>query len=56
VHVARVGEGRKLCKVLGKPKGKRPLGRPSCRWENRIIMDIKEIDWQGVKADLPSSG
>jgi hypothetical protein len=32
-HVARMGEERKLCRVLvGKPEGKRPLGRPRHRW------------------------
>jgi hypothetical protein len=34
-HVARMGEERKVYKVLmGKPEGKRPLGRPRRRWEN----------------------
>ena len=33
-----------LCKILtGKPTGKRPLGRPRRRWEDCIIMDLKEI-------------
>jgi hypothetical protein len=33
-HVARMGEERELYKVLvGKPEGKRPLGRPRCRWD-----------------------
>jgi hypothetical protein len=46
-HVARMGEERKLYKVLvGKPKGKRPLGRPRCRWEDGIRMDPKR-DWRG---------
>jgi hypothetical protein len=36
-HVARMGEARKVHKVLvGKAKGKRPLGRPSYRWEDGI--------------------
>jgi hypothetical protein len=39
-HVARVGEESKVYKVLvGKPEGKRPLGRPRSRWENGIRMD-----------------
>jgi hypothetical protein len=43
-HVARMGEERKVCKVLvGKPEGKRPLGRQRCRWEDRIRMDLREI-------------
>jgi hypothetical protein len=38
-------EERKLCKVLvGKPEGKRPLGRPRRRWEDGIRMDLREID------------
>jgi hypothetical protein len=41
-----MGEERKMYKVLaGKPKGKRPLGRPRCRWEVGIIMDVREIRW-----------
>jgi hypothetical protein len=41
-HVARMGEGRKAFKVLvGKPKGKRPLGRPRRRWEDGIRMDLR---------------
>jgi hypothetical protein len=47
-HVARMGEGRNVCRVLvGKPKGKRPLGRPRRRWENGIKMDLREIGWGG---------
>jgi hypothetical protein len=34
------------CKILvGKPEGKRPLGRPSRRWVNNIKMDLREIGW-----------
>jgi hypothetical protein len=41
-HVARIGEERKLYKVLvGKPEGKRPLGRPRRRWEDGIRMDVR---------------
>jgi hypothetical protein len=40
-HVARIGEDRKVYKVLvGKPEGKRPLGRPRRRWEYGIRMDL----------------
>jgi hypothetical protein len=43
-HVARMGEERKMCKVLvGNPEGKRPLGRPSHGWEDGIRMDMREI-------------
>jgi hypothetical protein len=45
-HVARVGEERKLYKVLvGKPEGKRPLERPRSRWKDDIRMDLKEMGW-----------
>jgi hypothetical protein len=48
-HVARSGEERKLYKVLvGKPDGKRPLGRPRRRWEDGIRMDLREIGWGSV--------
>jgi hypothetical protein len=43
-HVARMGDGRKVYKVLvGKLEGKRPLGRPRRRWEDGIRMDLREI-------------
>jgi hypothetical protein len=43
-HVARMGEERKLYKVLvGRPEGKIPLGRPRRRWEDGIRMDLREI-------------
>jgi hypothetical protein len=50
-HVARIGKDRKVYKVLvGKPEGKRSLGRPKHRWEDGIRMDLSEIglgcvDW-----------
>jgi hypothetical protein len=48
-HVARMGEERKVCKVLmGKPEGKRPLGRPRRRWEDGIRMDLGKIGFRGV--------
>jgi hypothetical protein len=31
--------------LVGRPEGKRPLGRPSHRWEDEIRMDIREIGW-----------
>jgi hypothetical protein len=44
-----MGEDRKLCKVLvGKPEGKRPLGRPRRRWDG-IRMDSREIGLVGVE-------
>ena len=43
-HVARMEEGRSAFKILtGKPTGKKPLGRPSSRWEDNIRMDREEI-------------
>jgi hypothetical protein len=40
-YVARMGERRSVYKVLvGKPEGKRPLGRPRRRWEDNIKMDL----------------
>ena len=45
------GEDRGVRKVLvGKPEGKRPLGRPRHRWEDKIKMDIQDIG--GVRWDL----
>jgi hypothetical protein len=42
-HVVRMGEDRDLHRVLvGKPEGKRPLGRPRRRWEDNIKMDLQE--------------
>jgi hypothetical protein len=44
-----MGEERKLYKVLvGKPEGKRPLGRPRSRLENGIRMDVREIGLGGL--------
>jgi hypothetical protein len=43
-HVARMGEGRGAYRVLvGRPEGKRPLGRHRRRWEDNIKMDLGEI-------------
>jgi hypothetical protein len=48
-HVARMGEEKKVYKVLvGKPEGKRQLGRPRRSWEDVIRMDLREIDLGGV--------
>jgi hypothetical protein len=49
-HVACVGEERNVYKVLmTKPEGKRPLGRPRCKWEDGIRMDLGEIGWGSVE-------
>jgi hypothetical protein len=56
-YVARMGEERKVYKVLvGKPEGKRPLGRPRRRCEDGIRMDLREIglgsvDWIRLAQD-----
>jgi hypothetical protein len=48
--VTRMGEERKVYRVLvGKPEGKRPLGRPRRRRENGIKMDLREIGWGSVE-------
>ena len=45
-HVARMGERRGLYRTLvGKPEGKRPLGRPLRRWEDNIKMDLQEVGY-----------
>jgi hypothetical protein len=45
-HVARMGEGRNMYRVLvGKPEGKGALERARRRWEDGIKMDLREIDW-----------
>jgi hypothetical protein len=37
------------CRIwVGKPEGKRPLGRPRHRWEDRTKMDIRETGWGGM--------
>ena len=33
---------------MGKPDGKRPLGRSRRRWEDKIKMDIQEVEWRGM--------
>jgi hypothetical protein len=49
VHVACMGEGRNVYRVLvGRPDGRRPLGRPRCRWEGNIKIDLMEIGIDGM--------
>jgi hypothetical protein len=33
---------------VGKPEGKRPLGRPRCRWVDNVKMDLRETEWGGL--------
>ena len=48
-HVARMGETRGVYRVLvGKPEGKRPLGRPRHRWEVSIKMDLQKVGYEGM--------
>jgi hypothetical protein len=52
---SRHGERRNAFKILvGKPEGKRPLGRLRRRWEDNIEVDLREIGWGGMDwIDLP---
>ncbi|KAJ4450895.1 hypothetical protein ANN_02328 [Periplaneta americana] len=56
-HAARMGESRNAYRVLvGRPEGKRPLGRPRRRWEDNIKMDLREVryddrDWINLAQD-----
>jgi hypothetical protein len=48
-HVERMGQTRNAYRILvGKPEGKRPLGRPRRRWVDNIKMYLREIGWDGV--------
>jgi hypothetical protein len=48
-HVERMGEKRNTYRLLvGKPEGKRPLGRPRYKWVNNIKMDLEEVGWGNV--------
>jgi hypothetical protein len=48
-HVARMGPKRNAYRLLvGKPEGKRPLGRPRHRWVDNIRMDLVEVGWGDV--------
>jgi len=56
-HVARMDEEKGVYRVLvGKPEGRRPLGRPRRRWVDNIRMDVQEVgcvymDWIGLAQD-----
>jgi hypothetical protein len=48
-HVARIGEKRNACRLLvGKPEGRRLLGRPRRGWVDNIRMDLLEVVWGDV--------
>jgi len=59
-YVARIGERKCAYRVsVGKSEGKRPLGRPRCRWEDDIKMDLQEVgcrsmDWIDLAHDRDS--
>ena len=59
-HVARMCEERGVYRVLvGKPEGRRPMGRPRRRWVDNIRMDLQEVgcvyrDWFGLAQDRDS--
>jgi hypothetical protein len=61
-HVARMGQNMNAYRILvGKPEGKRPLGRPRRRWEDIIRMDLRGIrcsgmDWIHLAQEMTSSG
>jgi hypothetical protein len=56
-YVAQLGEERGVYRILvGKPEGKRPLGRPRHRWEDNIKMNLQEVgygdmNWIGLTQD-----
>jgi len=60
LHVARMGERRGVYRVsVGKPEGKRPLGRPRRRWrrwEDNIKMELQEVGCRGMVLDRSGSG
>ena len=60
--MACMGEWRGVHRVLvGKPEGKRPLGRPRCKWEDNMKMDLQEVgggggDWMELAQDRDVAG
>jgi hypothetical protein len=59
-QVARIADRSGVCRVLvGKPKGKRPFGRPRRRWEDNIKLDLQGVgygcmDWIELSQDRDS--
>jgi hypothetical protein len=48
-HVARIGQKRNAYVILvGKPEGKRPLGRPRRRWVDNLKIHLGEVGWGGM--------
>jgi hypothetical protein len=55
-HVAGIGEMKNAYRILvGKPERKRQHDRPSRRWENGIMLDLREIMWEGCGLDASGS-
>jgi len=56
-HVTHMEEGRGVYRVLvGKPEGKRPMGRPRHRWNDNIKMDLQEVGCRGYGLDSAGLG
>jgi hypothetical protein len=57
-HIARIGDRRDAYRiVVGKPEGKRGLGRPRCRWEDNIKLNLQEVRCGGMDwIDLAQDG
>jgi hypothetical protein len=56
-NVARIRVGRGVYRILvGKPKGKRQLGRHRCRWEDNIKTDLQEVGCEGMDWIEPAQG
>jgi hypothetical protein len=56
-HVARMRESRGAYRALvGKPEGRRPLGRPRRIWDDNIKMGLREVGWGGHRLDQSGSG
>jgi hypothetical protein len=50
--VVRMGERRGAYRILvGRPEGRRPLGRPRRKWEDNIKMELQEVGWAGHGQD-----
>jgi hypothetical protein len=48
-HIARMGEKRNVCRILvGKPEGKRPLGRQRRTWVDNMKLDLRQIEWDDM--------
>jgi hypothetical protein len=51
-HVARMRERRCVYRILvGRPEGRRPLGKPTRKWGDNIKMDLQEVGWGGHGLD-----